>query len=1855
MRLRFLLALVFISLFATASYAQLSTRHYIPPIAVSTQTPVELQYIYLSTPRNENVSYTIRYLGTNFTETGTVSNNSPVELSIKNPNTGSQEFDSDSQFVVSNSLGLTNTVMTNRGFIIEAQNVIYASVRVRAQSTNHAGALVSKGASAPGNDFRIGGFVNQGTGGSFQTFYSIMATEDDTNIIINTRGTITNVTLQEEETYIGSLDIGAGQQPNDMIGTLVSGDKPIVVNSGSLNGSFTNGALGSDYGFDQIVDASKIGDEYIFVRGEGNDDFENVLIIAHQDGTEVFVNGVAGSQATLNAGEFVVIEGDGIDTNNDGTGDGNGYNANGNLYVQTSNPVFAYQGIGRVFANPSFPGANQGMFFVPPLSCENTGDVNNIALINEIGDFDFDGGVTIVTESIASVEINGTAIDDPAAPFTAEGPFVVDGNPDYITYKVLNLEGNVTVTSSGELYCAYFNQNQAAATGAFYSGFPSPPEINFNTTVMTLGNCIPNLTLTAANPDQFNTLEWFYDDGTSGFVSVGFVTSANPDYVPTQAGTYQLVGTLDCSGATFESRIIPVSICPDDLDNDLIIDNVDVDLDNDGILNCGESRGNVNIDFSDLDDPILNFSDGTPNDDSFITPDNQFTNLTGDTNSNFTSTLDPGPTQSESYTLTFNTITNIEFTQTTGTTHTSVDGEVFQLSIGPNVKNITLVDPDDILLVDTNFDGEFEQDVTSFSSSVIRFRYNPAPDGTTPFRLVANSVTEVTFTHELDNLTDSSTFNANLILTCFGRDIDGDGIFDAFDADSDNDGIPDLIEAQGTDFSLSGVDADFDGLDDIFGGVPVAPRDTDIDGVPDIYDLDSDNDGVYDLFEAGHNLLDTDLDGRLDNALGNVGINGLLDALETMADNFILNFTINDQDGDLDFSYLDIDSEADGCPDVIEAGFLDPDGNNQIGTDPVTVDTEGRVTGISDGYTIPNSDYSNAAPIELNTPFEDVAFCEASTSTITIDSTADGFQWELSTDGGANWTTLTDVSPYSNVTTANLTIDNIDTAWDGYQYRVQLQRTGNSCGDVSNAVTLTVEPLPTVTPVIELIQCDTDTDGFSIFNLFEAGQLISANFANETFRFYSSEADAIADNNPFLDPTAYTNMSPTTETVWARTISAFGCHRVSQVDLTVATNSAVVSSIPEQTFEACDDFLDEEGNDTADNNDMDGISLFDFDEVTDLVLNEFPDSEQPFLTVNYYRNETDALSELNAIDNPGAYRNIDYPNTQQIYVRVDNTLNNGCEGVVPLITLNVLPVPIARQADDIRLCDNGDDGIFDNGIVQTFNLDAQTPVILDGQDPNLFTVTYHLSAAEALSGANAITSTAAYTNIVPTQQTIYVRVQNNITGCFTNHTSFDLFVDQLPVANAVTDLEICDSIGLPVDGSAQNGISTFIELHPEKTLEILGTQSLDDFEVTYHTSFDHAQNGTNPVGGTYENPEFFTNSEPDLQIIYVRVSNRNTNCANGISNFNVIVHREPDAFDISNYTECDDGVPENDPNLPGVVEVFNLDGLIPDILGMDQDADDYTVTFHLSEAEAQSGDNALTTPHSNIDSPFEQDIFVRVVFDDTGCVNDDISFKLLVKPLPTFEVTTPQIVCLNGPELTLSVENPLTVYDYTWITPTGEVINGTPEITISSGEGIYSVIASTTDNADVVCSYEQQIFVQESIIANLTEASVTIEDESDSNTITIDPTNLGIGDYEYALLDEEEDNFVRNYQDDPVFDNLPGGIYTILVRDKNGCGVASLQVPVVEYPKFFTPNNDGVNDTWAIKGANSTFFPGSEVNIFNRFGKLVAQIDIDNPGWDGTFNGKVLPSDDYWFSVKLFDRDGNPVKGMTGNVSLLRK
>ena len=1889
MRTKHKLLLLLLFLTSLNALAQLSKKHYIPPL--TNDDGFSDQYIYISTPKNQSVAYKITAIGQTDLPaySGVVSNGSPVEQAVLNA-TGSPDFANGSQ--LQNPINNSGTVLNNKGFIIEAEDVIYVSIRVRSDGSQfHAGALVSKGTAALGNNFRIGGAIRQGTTvGGHANFASIMATEDNTVITIDDlpAGIVLNgpaitlpinINLNEGESYVIASSVNNGGDPRDLVGGLITSDKPIVVNSGYATGSFGAGN-GRDYGFDQIVDASKVGTEYIFVRGNGGnsptgDTWENVLIVAHEDNTTISVNG-NGVVTTINKGEYHVIEG----------GD---YNGAGNMYVETSKPAFAYQGIGgQVNGEP-----NQGLFFVPPLSCENRGDVNNIADIDKIGNGTFNGGITIVTNVGAVITINGQPITN----FAVQGPFAVDGNANYETYKVTGLTGNIEVQSDQELYCAYFNQNGFAASGSFYSGFPSNPEINFNATVMNLGNCIPNITLESGTIDALNSYEWFYDDGSGGgFVSTGVSGNAASSYTPTQPGDYKLVVTLSCSGATFESAVVPISLCPDDADGDLVIDNIDVDFDNDGILNCDESNGNAEINLSNINSPTSPVQSNPIN--SAIGISGNFTEsntgtgtntFTGSANGDFVSTVTEGTTSLVNYDLTFTEPINFKFTEAAGVTHTPVDGEVFIIKTTPNNKNITLLDPDDLLLVDTDFNGEFETGVTYVSSSEIRFKYKVGATGTTPYQFVANSVTSFSFEHNLSNTTTPTTFSGNIGLTCFARDTDGDGVEDAFDTDSDNDGVPDIIDNTGLFINLIG-DSDLDGLDDAFNGVTVN-IDSDNDGIPNAFDVDSDNDGIFDIIESGITLaqaatLDTNNDGIIDN-FTDTNNNGLIDALESL--------TIADIDSDGIPNFIDLDSDADDCFDVSDAGFTDTNNDGLLGGLPINVDANGKVTSGTDGYTNPNSNYSTSAPITLNTPFQDQTFCELDTRTLTIDSTADTFQWQLSTNGGANWSNITNNAVYSNATTTSLQITNTPLSYNNYQYRVLLERNGNACGFTSNAITLTVNPLPIVNNTVQLKQCDDDADLMTTINLTEARLSISPNYvANmETFQYFATQADAIAGTPQVADELRYP-VNGTGE-AWVRTISNENCYVISKIDLVVSFAGNVTY---DRTFTVCDDLLDADGNNTINNNDKDGISTFNFITATDEIKAFFPVAIRPNLEVIYYESAADRTASVNPIPDISNHRNNGdpaYANNQTIYARIVNTVNNDCTGTAELF-LQVNSVPIANNPPTgFEFCDDNDSGSTIDGQNIGINLrDKVTDILGPTQNPADYIVSFHTTLADA----NDLTSTGIandtnYTNVPQagfnvgdvSMQTIFVRVQdrNANPACYNaNDASFTITINPLPeISTTIDDLAICD-VPNATDTDPRNRVAQNIDL-TSKNAEILNGRT--NHIVEYYTSAVNAQN-RNPIANpsNYENdaaltafPTDFNTDDPGIQTIFFRVIDQTgAMCESIFSTFNLSIYPEPNIpTNISDYTDCDNTSDSFGSDRNGINGDITLKNKIPEILANYpvSDFDDFSVTFYTSLAAAEMGNPADALNEDVYQNAANNEtIFVRVENTKNtpvACIQTRLSFNINIQPLPIFtvmgeeNVDDPQILCLNDTPLTLEAENAGAIYNYEWTDEAGATLGTNQTLDVTTG-GKYTVTA--TDRVSL-CTRSRTIVVKESNPATLQESFLTIIDESNNigsqDNISIYINNvdndLGPGDYQFAIINNDDNTRIPSigYQDESLFENLEGGIYTIIVNDKNGCAPdATLTTSVIQFPKFFTPNGDGDNDTWVVKGANKTFYPNSSINIFDRFGKLVGQVPIDSQGWNGTFNGKLLPSDDYWYNITLIPANTNkPTILKKGNFSMLRK
>jgi gliding motility-associated-like protein len=104
-------------------------------------------------------------------------------------------------------------------------------------------------------------------------------------------------------------------------------------------------------------------------------------------------------------------------------------------------------------------------------------------------------------------------------------------------------------------------------------------------------------------------------------------------------------------------------------------------------------------------------------------------------------------------------------------------------------------------------------------------------------------------------------------------------------------------------------------------------------------------------------------------------------------------------------------------------------------------------------------------------------------------------------------------------------------------------------------------------------------------------------------------------------------------------------------------------------------------------------------------------------------------------------------------------------------------------------------------------------------------------------------------------------------------------------------------------------------------------------------------------------------------------------------------------------------------------------------------------------------------------------------------------------------------------------------------------------------------------------------------------------------------------------------------QTEAVFQNVTSGFHSITVTEENGCSnpITKTGILVLYYPTFFTPNGDGFNDTWNIR--DLFLQPSAKILIFDRYGKLLKQISPSSLGWDGMYNGNLMPPDTYWFSL----------------------
>ena len=812
---------------------------------------------------------------------------------------------------------------------------------------------------------------------------------------------------------------------------------------------------------------------------------------------------------------------------------------------------------------------------------------------------------------------------------------------------------------------------------------------------------------------------------------------------------------------------------------------------------------------------------------------------------------------------------------------------------------------------------------------------------------------------------------------------------------------------------------------------------------------------------------------------------------------------------------------------------------------------------------------------------------------------------------------------------------------------VRIEDVGTACASTGEFV-LQVIPAPTTAQPSNLIQCDNDQDAMYVVNLNNKIPEMVSSTSNLHINFYLTFEDADANINLIETPDAFFTASTP---IFSRIESQItGCYAIENFDVIVNT-LPIISNI--ENFQLCED----------DNDFTTDFYLINKDEE---ILNGQTGKE-----VLYFETQNNALNNVNAINKTSAYQNTSSPQT--IYIRVQNLTDPDCFQTGSF-TISVAPNPIYNEPIDWLICDDAT-----NSGTNTFDLNEKINEISQGS-PDTLDISFHETIEDAQNNTNALPLN--YTNTSNPQQ-LFVRIENQ-TFC-TIVTSFGINILPAPEVGESQPLEICDN--------NLDGLSTFNLT--DALFDILDVRQ-DDIEVTYYETMDDLELEQN----TILDPENYNNTS-NPQTVFIRVTNTTTACYQAIP-LELIVNLPPQTNNVGTYETCEtedstvDLSPVNQlvvnttsgltityfatandaannqnpldynyiyssPNTTLHIRVENnetgcfsttsfvlqinpspIANTAPDMEACDDDYDglllfdltandatilgpqnpnNYTITYHNSQLHADNGTEMMPEFHEAFDGEV---VYVRVENNATGCYSTTI-YTIWVREKPLINIPDQVPLCLNDVPLTVNASTNNIGDTYLWSTGATSA-----SIDIYPNElGDYWVTVTTPYN----CETTHNFTVIESEIATIN--FTTTVDFADPNSITVDIS--GNGEYVFSL-----DN--GPWQESNVFNNVSMGLHLVTIRDLNGCNDVSQEVVVIDAPPFVTPNGDGYFDTWHIVGIEQ--LPGTIVYIFDRYGKLLKTLTHSSLGWDGTYRGNPMPTDDYWFLAEVKRGDSEfEVKG----------
>lgn len=448
------------------------------------------------------------------------------------------------------------------------------------------------------------------------------------------------------------------------------------------------------------------------------------------------------------------------------------------------------------------------------------------------------------------------------------------------------------------------------------------------------------------------------------------------------------------------------------------------------------------------------------------------------------------------------------------------------------------------------------------------------------------------------------------------------------------------------------------------------------------------------------------------------------------------------------------------------------------------------------------------------------------------------------------------------------------------------------------------------------------------------------------------------------------------------------------------------------------------------------------------------------------------------------------------------------------------------------------------------------------------------------------------TNNEAHQETIYLRLIENSGFCYAEQ-EFNLIVKEKPLAYALDVITACDDDG---DGIAENfDISRIAR-------EVLGDQQ--NKKVTFYKT-------DGSLITDFATP--YANSIPFEETIVVRVTDLESNCY-AESSVLLKTSDKPSFKKPSDIFACDRGDGK---------AVFDLSDLKENITG---NREGFKIICYNEAGEIVEDDFYINS------IPERETLQVKIIDENNKKCFAETTFDLVVNSIENIDLQESYYLCDLEASLPLEIDQRYSSYE--WKFEDGSIISESYKASLVE-EGSY-LITVTMENNGITCISD---FLLELVRSDLPEiVEVKFRDWSSNNSIEI--IGSGDGSFEYSIDG-------NNFQDSNYFNAIPGGFYKVYMRDKKGCGIATQEVVLVDYPKFFTPNSDGHNDLWQIFGVQA--FPEATIQIHDRYGKLLKIFDSKSKGWDGTIKGKALPSDDYWFVVYL--EEGRIYKG---HFSLIR-